>query len=80
MDIPEHLFTISFKSCERGICKPNPNIYQEFQNEAYINPTNILFIDDNANNLIEPKKLGWNIYLFDGNTKKLIDYINDFSK
>ncbi len=41
--------------------KPNNNIYEIVEKEIDMNPENILFIDNEINNLIPAKKRGWNV-------------------
>lgn len=40
--------------------KPNRKIYQYVLNNIKIEPENILFIDDDTNNILMAKECGWN--------------------
>lgn len=47
-------------SFELGYIKPNEKIYECVEKETKIKPNNILFIDDNIDNIKEASNRGWN--------------------
>lgn len=49
-----------YLSFEIGISKPDRRIYEYVLNDLKIPAENILFIDDDINNIITAKKCGWN--------------------
>lgn len=49
-----------YLSFEIGLRKPNKEIYEYVQKNLKINPKNILFIDDQGNNILTVKECGWN--------------------
>ncbi|MGG1555659.1 HAD family hydrolase [Paenibacillus ferrarius] len=52
-------------SSDIGYCKPEPDIYAYVHAKAAGSPV-IWYVDDQAQNLIEPKALGWTTILADG--------------
>ena len=52
-------------SCEVGIIKPEPQIYQLLLEKYGLNPAESLFIDDRPANLETADKLGISTFLFD---------------
>ncbi len=67
-----------FYSDELRMRKPDREIYQEVaQRIGAPCPSEILFIDDNAPNLIAPAALGWQIYHHDPKTS-IIDFFKLF--
>lgn len=65
--VPNIKYKKVYLSCDLKIAKPHPDIYTTVQRESNVNPDEILFIDDFAENLIIPKQLGWQTILFDPN-------------
>lgn len=49
-----------YLSFEIGMCKPNGKVYEYVLNDLKIEPENILFIDDDINNILMAKNYGWN--------------------
>lgn len=49
-----------YLSFEIGVSKPDRRIYEYVLNDLKIPAENILFIDDDINNIITAKKCGWN--------------------
>lgn len=49
-----------YLSFEIGMCKPNGRVYEYVLNDLKIEPENILFIDDDINNILMAKNYGWN--------------------
>lgn len=47
------------------MAKPNSDIYEMVQRESGVLPSEILFVDDKAENLIVPQSFGWKTVLFD---------------
>lgn len=53
-------FDYVYLSFELGMRKPNNDIYEYVLNNLKIEPKNILFIDDDLNNILAAKTYGWN--------------------
>jgi putative hydrolase of the HAD superfamily len=51
-------------SCEVGVCKPEPEIYQDCLNKLGLEPSEVLFLDDRESNVRAAEALGWNAVLF----------------
>ncbi len=51
-------FNYMFPSCQFGIVKPNPKIFNMVFKKTRIKPNRILFVDDNKKNIEVAKKLG----------------------
>ena len=49
-----------FLSFEMGVRKPDIEIYEKVQEQLPFNKEDILFIDDNINNINKAKEFGWN--------------------
>lgn len=49
-----------YLSFEIGIHKPDERVYEYVLNDLKIEPENILFIDDDINNILMAKNYGWN--------------------
>ena len=62
-------------SGEIGMVKPNEEIYRYLLNKYSLVPEECIFIDDNKNNIAACEKIGINGYLFDGDVKKLREYL-----
>lgn len=61
--LPQVHFTSIVNSCEVGLAKPDPKIFQYAQASLAIDPHTILFIDDKEANITAAKKLaGWQFY------------------
>lgn len=56
-------FEKAYYSHEIGLRKPNANIYEFVMQDAQILPHETLFIDDNADNIVMAKQLGWQTIL-----------------
>jgi len=63
--IPDVSFEIVIRSCEVGFVKPEKQIYQLAQERAGVEPSEILFVDDRAENVHAAQLLGWNGIAFD---------------
>lgn len=64
-----------------GITKPNNEIYKIAQQEAGVESSEILFIDDKEENLKIPREMGWKTVLFDMNqAEKGVEEIKAFLK
>ena len=63
--IPDVKYSCTVQSCHIGSIKPEPEIYDYAQERCNVSPNKIFFIDDIAENLIYPHKLGWQTHLFD---------------
>ena len=53
-------FDYVYLSFELGMRKPDRKIYEYVLDDLKISPENILFIDDDADNILMAKKCGWN--------------------
>ena len=53
-----------FVSCEMGLAKPDPEIYQVMANELDVQLTEIFFVDDFIENIEVAKTLGMHTHLF----------------
>lgn len=58
----KEMFDSVYYSDQMQLRKPNREIYQQVQNDLACEGADILFIDDNAPNLVEPQALGWQTY------------------
>ena len=58
-----------------GIVKPSAEIFEHLLNKYSLKAEDCLFIDDSAKNTDGAKSVGINAYLFDGDSKKLNEYI-----
>ena len=59
-----------------GKTKPNADIFEYLCQECGINPTETLFVDDNAANIAGGEACGIKGYLFDGDAKRLEAFID----
>lgn len=57
-DWEDRYFDKAYYSHLMGLRKPNPEIYEAVLNENHLNPHEVLFIDDNFDNIESAKKLG----------------------
>lgn len=53
-------FDYVYLSFEVGMQKPNKEIYEYVLSDLDVAPQNILFIDDDATNILVAKECGWN--------------------
>ena len=58
-----------------GYTKPNTNIFCHTLKECEISPEETLFVDDNSANIEGAKSAGIHSFLFDGDAKKLEEYL-----
>ena len=73
MNIFDTIFDIQFYSQLVGMRKPNTEIYEHVQQTiGDSNSANFIFLDDKPENLIAPKKLGWQTILVDRDISELI--------
>lgn len=71
-------FDYVYLSFEIGYEKPDKRAYEYVLNDLQIKPENILFIDDDVNNVIGAKKCNWNV--FQGQGYKLEEIKNSVYK
>lgn len=71
-----HLFDRCFYSSPLGVTKPNREIYDLVCSECDILPEETLFIDDSEKNINGALAAGWQGYVFDGDAKKLREYLD----
>ena len=62
-------------SAEAGCIKPDKKIFEHLCRECGILPEETLFIDDNENNVKGAREFGILAYQFDGDTQRLMQYI-----
>jgi len=48
--VPEELFEHLWLSCDMGLCKPDPAIFRAILEDSGYDPSETLFVDDNAEN------------------------------
>jgi putative hydrolase of the HAD superfamily len=58
-------------SADEKLVKPNPAIYRLLTERYGLWPEECLFIDDNEGNVQAARKLGWQVYRFDGDIPAL---------
>jgi epoxide hydrolase-like predicted phosphatase len=78
--IPDIQYDRIVFSCDTGMMKPNPDIYNLAQKKSGMPPDKILFVDDREDYLEPAKKLGWKTFLFKtkdakNSAKELEEYI-----
>ncbi len=61
-----------------GYIKPWKSIYQHLIQTCKLNPTDCLFIDDQEENLVAARELGFSTYLMKGNYRELRRVLVDF--
>ncbi|MFC1648604.1 HAD-IA family hydrolase [Nanoarchaeota archaeon] len=61
--------TVQIWSCEVGVAKPDPRIYQILFEKANVKPEECLFIDDKQRNIDAARELGMLGIVFEGNDK-----------
>ena len=59
-----------------GKVKPNAEIFAYLCGRNGLNPTECVFVDDNPANIAGAEAFGIHGYLFDGDVKKLTEYLN----
>lgn len=74
-------FDYVYLSFEVGMRKPDKEIYDYVLNDLKIEPENILFIDDDTNNILMAKECGWNTcQAFGYELEKIKKAVDDFLK
>ena len=63
--IPESAWASVVDSTVVNLQKPDKEIYEYAEQLVKVPSSEILFIDNTAKHLVEPKKLGWQTYLYD---------------
>lgn len=53
------IFDRVFTSCEAGMCKPELRFYRQVLNKAGIDPSQAVFVDDKAENVLAAKSVGF---------------------
>lgn len=64
-------------SARAGHTKPNSDMYEYLCVQCGIQPNETLFIDDNFGNISAARDFGINTYLFDGDARRLKEYLED---
>ena len=59
-----------------GVCKPDHKIFDHVCEKFGIKAEETVFVDDNASNIKSSIEYGLNGYLFDGDAKKLKEYLD----
>ena len=68
-------FEFCFFSAEHGLTKPSREIYERLCEITQIVPEETIFIDDSQKNLDGASMIGIKTYLFDGDAKRLFDFV-----
>lgn len=63
--IPQSIWDVVIDSSVEHLTKPMPEIYDLAQSRAGVPAEEILFIDNREKNLVIPRKLGWQTFLYD---------------
>lgn len=71
------LFSGFFLSCEHGVVKPDPRIYQLFCEEYALSPSACLFIDDSPYNIDSAQQFGMRGLVFHMDVPDLIRRLRD---
>ena len=58
-------FDRRFISGHMGVTKPNPRIYEMFEDDCEVPPSELLFADDRQENLDAAAARGWQVHLFE---------------
>lgn len=73
VNIFDTIFDIQFYSQLVGMRKPDAEIYEHVQQSiGDSNSANFIFLDDKPENLVEPRKMGWQTILVDRDIFELI--------
>lgn len=56
------LFKYFFMSCDMGMMKPSPEVFERVEKVTEYKGEQILFFDDNEDNVNAAKKFGWRVY------------------
>lgn len=59
-------FDARFISGHMGVMKPDAEIYARLEQETGVQPSELLFIDDRADNIAAAASRGWQTHLFEG--------------
>lgn len=77
IDVNRAEFDFVWLSCDMGSRKPEAESYEKVMND--LGPSyEILFVDNNAQNIESAKIFGWDTFLYKGDNKECIDYIKEF--
>ncbi|MCQ2188436.1 MAG: HAD family phosphatase [Paludibacteraceae bacterium] len=71
----DHLYV----SCDIGLAKPDPAIYQYVLDDGGMNPAETVFVDDRRQNLVGADKVGMKTYFVE-DSENWIDGFNEFLK
>lgn len=63
--LPPVTWDVIVDSSIEGVKKPHPEIYALAMQKAGVSANEILFIDNNPKNLVQPKLLGWQTHYYD---------------
>ncbi|MBN1331544.1 HAD-IA family hydrolase [Candidatus Dojkabacteria bacterium] len=69
------LFDFQYFAADTNNPKPDPKAYEKFEEKYSLKPEEILFIDDNIENLSPAKKRGWITFHYQDNTENLKKFI-----
>lgn len=78
--IPRDIWSAVIDSSVEKVSKPDPRIYELAEQKAGVKPQEILFIDNRAELLEQPKSMGWQVFEYDSadystSTQKLERFI-----
>jgi putative hydrolase of the HAD superfamily len=62
----DHLFDAVVISCEVGLSKPDPQIYRHCLDRLGLEPPQVLFVDDRADNIEGAARIGLRTLHFEG--------------
>lgn len=82
--LPPVQWDVIIDSSVEGVRKPMPEIYQLAQTQAVVPAEEILFIDNREKNLVVPRVMGWQTFLYDSSNydqanQELATFINTFA-
>jgi putative hydrolase of the HAD superfamily len=58
-------FNRVFFSCEIGVCKPNPKVFEHVTQDVAVKPGDIFFVDDGRWNVAAARRVGWRAHWFE---------------
>ncbi len=57
-------FSYVFNSSDMGLCKPDPEIFNQVIRSLRCEPSEILFVDDSSSNIQSAEKAGFNVHQY----------------
>jgi len=82
--LPPYTWDAIIDSSIEGVRKPMPEIYEIAQSRAGVPAAEILFIDNREKNLVIPRTMGWQTFLYDSSNydqanQEFATFINTFA-